>query len=126
MAIAGGLNTYSYNQLNPYSYDTLQGTVYFHISADVTWSRDIIGDAASCDTCGVTWVCTASVDGWECRATLDGEPAPGMGLLLGSGGAVTANTSVSFNVTNAQLTMGDGKYRITVYVQLIGIWYGGE
>ena len=125
MALPGGLNQRTHTQLSAYTHATLQGTFHFWLEAVVTWNRDIIGGVSPYNVCNVQWTCSAAVDLWECRATLGGTPAPGVGLLVGSGNAVSANVNTSFNVTNTQLTLGDGVYQITVYVQLGGIWYGG-
>lgn len=53
-----------------------------------------------------------NLDQWEARADGSGQ---GSGSLVGSGGAVTANSDVSFDVLDEELTGGDKLYRINVY-----------
>ena len=66
------------------------------------------------------------IEAWECRATLDGQPyGVGVGLLVGSGTGVAGNTPEQFFITSAQLALGEGVYRISVYVKKDNIWYGG-
>lgn len=126
MALPQALNFYTHAQLNSYTHNTLAGTIHFEVRTTVTYSRDVIGKLATVNVCNVKFSSTAKIDAWECRATLEGSAyGVGIGLLVGSGGAVTANTETSFDITYSQLTFGDGKYRITVYVQLDGVWYGG-
>jgi hypothetical protein len=57
---------------------------------------------------------------WEARADGTGQ---GSGLLVGSGGAVTSNTDISFDIENEELTLGDKTYRINIYGQNeSGVW----
>ena len=126
MALPSTLNFYTYTQLNTYSYTGIEGTIYFSVTVTVSGDRDIIGIAPSQNVCQVTFSTTGEVDAWECRATLDGQShGQGIGLLVGSGSTVAANTNTRFNITQNQLTLGEGKYRISQYVKLNNIWYGG-
>lgn len=126
MALIDTLNFYTYTQLHTYSYQTINGTVYFSVRVSVKNSRDLIGRVSPANVCNVEFDSTADIEKWECRATLDGQPhGAGIGLLLKSGNAVKQGVSSSFNVTNTSLTLGDGMYRISVYVQKNNIWYGG-
>lgn len=126
MALSNALNFYLHTQLNSYTHQTLSGTVHFSILVTVTGSREIISAISPVNTVDVAFSSTSAIDKWECRATLANQPSGlGLGLLVGSGNAVSAGVQTQFNVKNTALTLGDGVYRISMYVQKDNIWYGG-
>jgi len=76
------------------------------------------------DTCTVTFQSNQNLIQWEARADGTGQ---GSGLLVGSGGVVTANTDVTFTVENEELTLGDKIYKINVYGKNeSGVWSAYE
>lgn len=78
----------------------------------ISSSSNIISDEVGKTTCSVVFHSNVSCDQWEARAGGSGQ---GGGLLVGSGGAINANTDTSFDVTYDELTEGDKTYRINVY-----------
>ena len=126
MAIERSLNFYTHTQLNTYAHTTIAGTIHFSVEVTVTGNRDVIGNIAGVNTVTVTFTSTSAIDKWECRAALSGQShGVGIGLLIGSGGAVGSGIQTHFDVQNTALTFGDGVYRISMYVQKDNIWYGG-
>lgn len=64
----------------------------------------------------VTFRSNKPLTSWEARATTTLQtPGVGVGLLVGSGGAETANTDITFDVDDTELTAGDGVYTVSVY-----------
>jgi hypothetical protein len=121
------LNFYSFEQLTPYSFADLVGIKFFGIEITVTPTKSVIGADPSNNACGVKFTSTSRIDGWECRGTKVGEPSGiGAGLLVREGESVRLGAETVFDVMNTDLTLGDGLYKITVYVRLNDIWYGGE
>ena len=133
-----------YTQISSYA---ISGAGEFTVTVTVTYDRNVIGRISPYNICKVQFVCSVAIDEWECRATLN--PAAsglGIGLLMKNGGAVPprslwngsikwdgskmwgnrlGNVPVNFDITDTQLTQGDGTYRISVYVKVDGVWYGG-
>ena len=127
MALPNTLNFYTYEQLSTYTYEELDGTRYFSVRTAVTYDRSVVGRVSPFNVCNVEFDATDDIEAWECRATLDGQPyGVGVGLLMQGGGAVAGGTVEQFSITNTQLDLGEGKYRISVYVKKNNIWYGGE
>ena len=125
MALASTLNFYTHQQLATYAYETINGTVYFSVLVTLTYTRNIISGAPTFNISGVDFVSTSDIDKWECRATLP--PAShnvGVGLLISSGSSVSGGSHTTFDVNGSQLIFGDGQYRIDIYVNKNGVWYG--
>ncbi len=127
MALPKSLNNYTYAMLASYTYATINGTVYYSVEPIITGSTaGKISNKATKTTSYVTWKADVDVTQWEARATLVGQSSGvGVGLLVGSGSAVAANTVTQFDVINTELTLGDGSYKIAVYINVNGTWYGG-
>lgn len=89
-----------------------------------SYSRTKISDETGYTTCSVTFQCSSAATQWEARATIDSQtPAPGVGILVGSGSSINANTDTTFDVDYTELTSGDRVYQITVYCYVDGTWY---
>lgn len=79
-------------------------------------SLDRLSDEAGKTTCAVTFSTDIVIAGWEARATYESQtPGPGVGWVVGNGGAVNAGGTASFDVTFDELTYGDRVYTISVY-----------
>ncbi|HMA60165.1 MAG TPA: hypothetical protein VKN64_07715 [Halanaerobiales bacterium] len=78
----------------------------------VGYTKDKISDEVGYQTSTVTFQSDQDLVEWEARADGTGH---GSGLLVGSGGSVTANTDVTFDVDYTELTQGDKTYQINVY-----------
>ena len=133
-------------QVNNFIHPTSEGITRFSVVTNVTYDRGKMSNVSPHNVCQVQFGSTLAIDAWECRAALASNPSGvGIGSLLAGGGAIPALTlwdgTVSwngeklfghreggelthFNVTAGQLVFGDGVYRISVYVQVDGIWYG--
>lgn len=71
----------------------------------------------------VTFHSDTALSEWEARA--NGGAGHGIGLLVGSGGALMADTSATFDVDDDELTLGDKEYTVTVYGKSAGgVWSG--
>ena len=83
-----------------------------------------ISDEAGHDACICTFTADQDLSAWEARATRDGvTPARGVGLLVESGGSLSAGEAGTVSVLDEELTGGDGMYTITVYgCGTNGIW----
>ena len=126
MALDTTLNFFTYEQLTNYSYKTIDGTKYFSVKTTLTYDTDKIG-LPPLNICNVEFETTDSIEEWECRATLADHPfGIGIGILVQNGQIVAGNTPKKFNITSNQLTLGNGDYRITIYVMKENIWYGGK
>lgn len=77
-----------------------------------SYTKSKISGVATMTTSTVVFRSDVDCDQWEARADGSGN---GQGLLVVSGGAITANTDISFDVVNTELTNGDKSYRINVY-----------
>ena len=90
----------------------------------ISFSKAKISDENTQSICNVVFNCNTSITAWEARATNETiTPIYGAGLLVGSGTALTANTTTSFDVDYSELTQGDRVYTISIYVQYDGSWY---
>ena len=90
----------------------------------ISTSKEVISDEVSVTSSQIVFSCDQAIESWEARATIDGvTPGVGVGFLVGSGGAISASQSISFDVDYTELTQGDVFYTITVYVQIAGVWY---
>lgn len=87
------------------------------------YTKTTISDETGHTTCAVTFQCDQAATQWEARATKGVTPGAGVGLLVGSGNAISADTDVEFDVDYTELTQGDGVYQITVYCYVGGAWY---
>jgi len=126
MALSDTLNFYKYITLETYSYETINGTVYFSVRVTVTYDRSIVGKVSPFNVCNVEFEVTSDIDAWECRATFAGaDYGVGKGLLIANGTTVSVQCAEQFGISNTQLTLGEGEYRISVYVKKNNIWYGG-
>jgi hypothetical protein len=98
-----------------------------HSPATVTlksYTRSKISDEPGMTISTVIFQSSQNLTQWEARA--DGSGA-GQGLLVGSGGAVSANTDISFDVDYSELTSGDKIYRINIYGKnASGVWNNYE
>lgn len=87
-------------------------------------TRTKISGIDEMNTCVVTFQSNQPLLQWEARADGNGH---GSGDLVGSGGASTSNTDITFNVENDELVWGDKSYRVNVYGQnLSGAWSNYE
>lgn len=85
-----------------------------------SYTKSKISAQTTQDISTVTFQSDQNLLQWEARADGNGQ---GSGLLVGSGGAVTANTDVTFDIENEELTFGDKIYRINIYGQNeSGVW----
>ena len=126
MALNDTLNFFTYEQLESYTYDMIDGTQYFSVRTALTYDRDKIGVPPH-NICNVEFESTSAIDKWECRATLeDGPFGVGVGLLVQGGDSVAEHSPKSFQIVREQFPPGAWRYRITIYVKKYGIWYGGE
>jgi len=124
MALHNTLNFFTYEQLSVYRHEEIDGTIYFSVKTAITYDRNNITNRPSENVCEVEFVCTSDIDQWECRATREEEASgSGIGLLIKNGTEVLTDESVTFPIKHTQLTLGDGRYRISVYVMKDGIWY---
>jgi hypothetical protein len=89
-------------------------TQLFPTISIVSYTKNVISDEVGATSSNVTFKSDQILQAWEARANGNGH---GAGLLVGSGGALTANTNVSFDVDYTELTGGDGNYTINVYGQ---------
>ena len=88
-------------------------------------SNNKISDEPGVDTCIVTFKTNTNATQWVARATNETQnPANGVGIIVGSGGTLNAETNQVFNVDYNELTDGDRVYTITIYVNVGGVWYG--
>lgn len=88
-------------------------------------SNNKISDEPGVDTCVVTFKTNTNATQWVARATNKTQtPANGVGIIVGSGGTLNAETNQIFNVDYNELTDGDRVYTITIYVNVGGVWYG--
>jgi len=126
VALSNALNFYTHEQLKSYTHSTLAGTLHFSVLVAVTGSRDRISAKSTVNAVDVAFTSTSAIDKWECRATFAGQTSGvGIGLLIGSGNAVVSGIETKFSVPYSALTLGDGTYKISMYVQKDDIWYGG-
>lgn len=79
------------------------------------------------DRCTIAFQCDVDLQQWEARATLNEiDDGHGVGLLVESGGTLSANTTAYVYVDSAELTNGDLTYRIDIYGQSTdGTWSDG-
>jgi hypothetical protein len=77
-----------------------------------SYDKSTISDESGMTMSTVVFKSDQGLTQWEARADGNGQ---GQGLLVGSGGAVTANTEVTFDVDYTELTLGDKTYRINIY-----------
>lgn len=89
-------------------------------------SRLKISNENGVDSCFVEFSCDASdIEEWEARASIESQtPSQGVGLLVGSGSALSQGVTANFSVEDEELTSGDREYVITIYVRKDGVWYG--
>ena len=89
-----------------------------------TPDKRTISDETGFTRCTCTFQSDLDLSQWEARATKAGTtPARGVGLLVESGGALSANTNATVYVDWIELTDGDGEYTITVYgCSTGGVW----
>lgn len=81
-----------------------------------TFSLSKISDEIGKNTCSVTFSTDRDILSWEARATNETQtPAQGVGVVVGSGGSVSAGGTGSFDVDYTELTDGDRVYTISVY-----------
>lgn len=94
------------------------------VPALVTESKLKISQVTDANSSEVVFTSSNDCIAWEARATFGAAATGvGIGLLVGSGTWLAANTPCSFNVDSSELTNGDGAYKITVYVQSVGgVW----
>lgn len=91
----------------------------------LSFTKNKISDEIGHTTCDVIFNCDGTISQWEARATNETIlPQYGAGLLVGSGSGFSPNQQYSFNVDYSELTQGDREYKITIYVQVEGVWYG--
>jgi hypothetical protein len=83
-------------------------------------TRNIISAIAGINTSHVVFRTNMDCDQWEARA--DGNGSFGSGLLVGSGGSISANQDVAFDVDNTELTNGDKTYPIDVFAHTAAGW----
>lgn len=82
----------------------------------VSHSTDKISDEIGKTSCAVTFSPDKNIESWEARATYPGQtPAPGVGWVVGSGGAISAGSEDSLLITYDQLVYGDLDYTISFY-----------
>ena len=75
-----------------------------------------ISDEAGYDECICTFTADQDLSEWEARATRDGiTPARGVGLLVESGGSLSAGEVGTVSVLDEELTGGDGLYTVSIY-----------
>lgn len=83
----------------------------------VSYSTNKISDEIGKDICTVIFRASLELLSWEARASNETQtPGLGVGLLVGSGGEVIANTDISFDIIDDELTQGDRAYVVTIYV----------
>ena len=89
-----------------------------------TPSRSRISDESGYDQCRCDFTSDKDLSQWEARATKAGvTPARGVGLLVESGGALSAGAAATVIVDDEELTGGEGEYTITVYgCSTGGVW----
>lgn len=88
------------------------GVVIPPIITVTNYTKDTISDEVGYQTSTVTFESDQDLVEWEARADGTGH---GSGTLVGSGGAVTADTPVQFDVDYTELIGGDKTYQINVY-----------
>ena len=126
MALTPAMNFFTHTQLNSYTYSTINGTIYFAVVSTLAGDRLAMSHIAPHNLLTCKFTTTSTIDKWECRATKVGQPyGVGIGLLVGSGNVVTGGVEIVFTVPSTALSLGDGEYRLSHYVQLNNIWYGG-
>ena len=82
----------------------------------VSHSMDKISDETGKTTCSVIFSTDIAIASWEARATYPGQtPGPGVGWVVGSGGAISSGGTGTFDVTYDELTYGDQTYTVSVY-----------
>lgn len=119
------LNFYPHSRLKIYTHYEIKGTLHFSVVSFAETAITEMSKVSGKNSAAVSFFSTHIVDKWECRATLYGQPhGVGIGILLTGGDAVEAGVTMDFNIMSDLLTFGDGKYRIDVFVQYRGIWYG--
>jgi hypothetical protein len=83
-------------------------------------TKSKISSITGMDISTITIQSNQALQAWEARADGNGH---GTGDLVGSGGALAANTNQTFDVEDSELTWGDKAYRINVYGQNVaGDW----
>lgn len=88
-------------------------------------TKDKISDETNMTTCEVSFSTNIAIDSWEARATDESQtPGIGVGTVVGSGSSVSAGGSANFDVVYSELVNGDRMYKITVYANIGGVWYG--
>lgn len=87
----------------------------------VSYDRSKISDETGFTVCSVTFTSDKDLLEWEARA---GGTGHGTGLLVGSGSAETADTSIEFEVDYTELTEGDKTYTIYIYGRNSNGWSG--
>lgn len=82
----------------------------------VSHSADKVSDETGKTVCSVVFSTDAGIGSWEARATYESQtPGPGVGWVVGSGGAISSGGQGTFDVTYDELTYGDRVYTITAY-----------
>ena len=126
MALSDTLNFFAQDQLANFTQQAINGTQLFSVRITAAYDRNAISDISPFNICNVEFKVTDDIQEWECRATLEGQAyGVGVGLLVQSGSDIAANESKQFYITSAQLKLGYGRYRISVYAKRENIWYGG-
>ena len=124
------VNFNNWDNINVWGWDSNINYGYPHLLAFIiitkptiniiSYTLDKISDEVGYQTSTVTFQSDQDLVEWEARADGTGH---GSGLLVGSGGSVTANTDVTFDVDYTELTQGDKTYQINVYGKNSdGIW----
>ena len=98
----------------------LEGSVPIPVITLQSETKLKISDETGFTMSTVTFRADQDCDQWEARA--DGSGTVGSGLLVGSGGAITANSDVQFDVDYTELTNGDKVYVIDVFAHTSGGW----
>lgn len=103
-----------------YTFETSEITV-----SVTTYSKTKISSKAGMTASTVLFTVDTTCAAWEARATTSGQtPAHGVGLLVGTGGALAAGVAGTFDVDASELTNGDGVYQITIYAKdSAGSWW---
>ena len=96
---------------------TAEGIVpsIFSAVAQITvnsYDKARISSVANKDVCTVKFQSDIAISQWEARA---GGSGAGSGILVDSGGAVSASVEVTFTILDEELTGGDNAYRINIY-----------
>lgn len=113
----------AYNDYNYFNLNYSAG-VLFPIITIKSYTKPKISDEIDMTKSTAVFSINQDILQWEARA--DGSGL-GQGLLVGSGGAILANTDITFDIDYTELTQGDKTYRINIYAQnTSGFWNGYE